>query len=33
MSVSNVRSVETDLAAPRSVSTGESSWNVARAFR
>ena len=33
MSVSKVRSVETDLAAPDSVSTGESSWKVARAFR
>ena len=33
MSSSKVRSVETDLAAPPSVSTGESSWKVARAFR
>ena len=33
MSASNVTSVETDLAAPISVSTGESSWKAARAFR
>ena len=33
MSVSNVRSLERDLAAPRSVSTGEASRNSARAFR
>ena len=33
MSASNVRSVETDFAAPVSVSTDESSWNDARAFR
>ncbi len=31
--LSKVRSVETDLAGPPSVSTGESSWKDARAFR
>ena len=33
MSSSKVRSVETDFAAPDSVSTGESSWKDARALR